>query len=88
MITDNRLLRNMFILLLLLLVLPLVIMLGMMAVGTVAGGGMMSEMSGMMSGGMSAMSPGLMALRVLWGVLVAASLIFLIVLLTRGGARA
>jgi hypothetical protein len=58
MVTDNRLLRNTMILLLVLRAIPLVGMLVMMAVGAVAQGGMMSTMAGgMMTGRMSAMHP-------------------------------
>jgi hypothetical protein len=71
-----------------LLVIPLVVMLVMIAVGVAIGGGMMSGTSNMMSDGISTMSPWLMALCVLWALLVAASLIFLIVLLARGVTRA
>ena len=73
------------IILLVLLVVPLVAMLGMMAVGTIPGSGMMSQMVGMMSGGssMGMMSHGAMALCAAWLTLVAVALVFLIVLLVR-----
>jgi uncharacterized membrane protein len=58
-----------------LLLIPLLVMLGMM----IFGGGMMAQMGGMQMGA------GIMALCVLWTVLVAAALICLVVLLSRGG---
>lgn len=76
MIIQNRPLRVAIVTLLVLLVIPLIVMLGMMLVAGVSGAG---SMSGMMGG----MSAGMMALRGLWSALVAAALIFLIVLLTR-----
>src|SRR5712691_12808654 len=84
MVIDNRLVKWVVVSLLVLLLIPIVAMLGMMMFG----GGMMAQMSGgtmsggMMSGGM--MSGGMMALCFLWTLLVAAGLIFLIVLVTRG----
>jgi len=74
MLIENRAVRLVVIALLVLLTIPLVAMLGMMMFG----GGMMAQMGGMQ------MSAGAMALCVLWTVLVAAALIFLIVLLIRG----
>lgn len=75
MLIENRTARVALVILLILLVIPLVVMAGMMAFG----GGMMAHMGGGMQ-----MGSGFMALCVLWVVLVAAALIFLIVLLTRG----
>ena len=75
---DNRVVRLVVVSLLVLLLIPLLVMLGMMMFG----GSMMTQMSGQM-GGM--MSGGFMALCVLWAVLVGAALVFLIVLLVRGG---
>jgi uncharacterized membrane protein len=73
MLIENRTVRLVIVTLLVLLVIPLVAMLGMMMFG-----GGMAQMGGMQ------MSAGAMALCVLWTVLVAAALIFLIVLLVRG----
>jgi hypothetical protein len=61
------------------LLIPLIAMLGMMAMG----GGMMSQMGGMMNG-MKGISPGFIVLCVTWLGLVAAALIFLVVSLVRG----
>ncbi len=74
MLIQNRAMRLVFITLLVLLVIPLGAMLGMMMFG----GSMMAQMGGMQMGA------GAMALCVLWTVLVAGALIFLIVLLVRG----
>ena len=63
-------------------VIPLIAMLGMMAMG----GGMMSQMGGMMNG-MKGMSPGFIVLCVTWLVLVAAALIFLFVSLVHGASH-
>jgi hypothetical protein len=65
--------------LVILLSMPLIAMLGMMAMG----GGMMSQMGGMMNG----MSPGFIVLCVTWLVLVAAALILLVVSLIRGTSQ-
>lgn len=73
MVIDNRVVRWVIVSLLVLLVIPLLAMLGMMLFG----GPMMTQMGGMMSGGV-------VALCVLWTVLVSAALIFLIVFLARG----
>ena len=75
MLIENRTARVALVILLILLVIPLVVMAGMMAFG----GGMMAQMGGGMQ-----MGSGFIALCALWAVLVAAALIFLIVLLTRG----
>lgn len=73
MFIENRTAKVAIISLLVLLLIPLLVMLGMMAFGT----GMMAQMGGTMgSGGM--------ALCILWSVLVAAALVFLIFLLGRG----
>ena len=74
MLIENRAARILVVSILVLLLIPLVVALGMMLVG----GGMMAQMGGMHMGG------GLMALCGLWTLLVAAALIGLIVLLTRG----
>ena len=73
MLIENRTVRLVIVTLLVLLVIPLVAMLGMMMFG-----GGMAQMGGMQ------MSAGAMALCILWTVLVAAALIYLIVLLVRG----
>ena len=73
MLIENRTVRLVIVTLLVLLVIPLVAMLGMMMFG-----GGMAQMGGMQMGA------GAMALCVIWTVLVAAALIFLIVLLVRG----
>jgi uncharacterized membrane protein len=62
--------------LLVLLLIPVVVMLGVM----IFSAGMMAQMGGMMSGG-------LMALCVVWAILVAAALVFLVVSLTRGSGK-
>src|SRR5947208_28431 len=79
MVTDNQMIRWVLVILLILLLIPLLVMLGMMMFG----GGMMGQMSG---GMMSFSTAGgtAMALCALWAVLVAAALVFLIVLLVRG----
>jgi len=74
MLIRNRALRLVVISLLALVLIPLLLMLGMMTFG----GAMMAQMGGMQ------MSTAGMALCALWTVLVAAALIFLIVLLIRG----
>jgi uncharacterized membrane protein len=78
MLIENRTARILVVSLLVVLVIPLVVMLGMIIFGS----SMMAQMGGMQMGS------GFMALCVLWTLLVAAALIGLIVLLTRGtGAR-
>ena len=75
MIIENRTVKVTIIAVLVLLVIPLLVMVGMMALGS----GTMAQMGSTMgSGGMA------LALCILWSVLVAAALIFLIVLLGRG----
>jgi hypothetical protein len=74
MLIENRTARILVISLLVLLLAPLIVMLGMMMFGS----GMMAQMGGMQMGG------GVMALCALWTVLVAATLVGLIVLLSRG----
>lgn len=81
MITNNRLARSAITVILILLLIPLVMMLVMMISGGAMGGGMMG---GMMGGGMS--GP-MMVLGGLWMVLVAAALVYLIVIIARGGSR-
>ncbi len=95
MLNDRPVLTWVLITLLVLLVLPLAAMLLMMIVGPVMGGGMMAGMGGMMSnmGGMmqgsaTRMSGAMMTACITWVALVAAALVFLIVLLARGVARA
>ena len=73
--TDNRPIRWVVVSLLILLLIPLLAMLGMMMFGS----GMMVQMSG------GTLSGGVMGLCALWTVLVAAALVFLIVLLVRRG---
>ena len=73
MFFENRAAKVAIISLLSILVIPLLVMVGMMAFGT----GMMVQMAG-------TMGTGGMALCILWSVLVATALIFLIVLLGRG----
>src|SRR6266536_3064690 len=83
---ENSTVRLVVIGLLVLLALPLLVMLRMMAVGAFHGSGMMSQMAGMMSGGatLGMMSSGAtMVLCAAWLTLIAATLIFLIVLLVR-----
>jgi hypothetical protein len=76
MFIENRTAKTALIVVLVLLLIPLLVMLGMMALGS----GMMAQMGGTMgSGGM--------ALCILWSVLVAAALVFLIVLLGRGSGH-
>ena len=75
MLIENRT-KTALIVLLVLLLIPLLVTLGMLAVGT----GMMAQIGGMMG------SRGIM-LRILWSVLVAAALVFLIVLLGRGSGH-
>jgi hypothetical protein len=60
-----------------------------MSIGAATGAGMLSNMGGMMSGtaGSMAMSGGMMGVCVVWMVLVAAALVFPIVLLVRGTTR-
>ena len=70
---DNHVVRWIVVSLLVLLLIPFVVILGMMMFGS----SMMAQMSGMMGSGLA-------GLCVLWTVLVAAALVFLIVLLTRG----
>src|SRR5437870_722372 len=91
MAIDKPIVRWAVIAIVLLLLVPLVFLLGMMSMGAVFGGGMMSHMGGMMGmegmmgGGPGAgmMSHGVMALCTVWLTLVVAALIFLIVLLAR-----
>lgn len=68
-----------------LLPVPLVLMLGMMGTGVMSGGGMMSYMGGMMGGGSGAgvMSTTGRVLCAAWLALVAAALVFLLVLSAR-----
>jgi uncharacterized membrane protein len=75
MLVENRTARILVVSLLVLLVIPLLVMLGMMMFG----GAMMAQMGGGMH-----MGAGLMALCFLWTLLMAAALIGLIVLVTRG----
>jgi hypothetical protein len=76
MFIENRTAKTALIVLLVLLLIPLLVTLGMMAFGA----GMMAQMGGMMgSGGMT--------LCILWSVLVAAALVFRIVLLGRGSGH-
>jgi hypothetical protein len=76
MFIENRTAKTALMVLLVLLLIPLLVMLGMMAFGA----GMMAQMGGTMgSGGM--------VLCILWSVLVAAALVFLIVLLGRGSGH-
>jgi uncharacterized membrane protein len=70
---ENRIVKWAVVSLLALLLIPVVVMLGMM----IFGASMMAQMTGMMGGGLA-------SLCALWTVLVAAALVFLIVLLTRG----
>jgi uncharacterized membrane protein len=72
-----------------LLVLPLVAMLGLMSVGAATGAGVLSNMNGSMnrSAGSMAMSGGMMGVGLVWMVLVAAALVFLLVFLVRGTTR-
>lgn len=73
MFIENRTAKVLIILLLVLLLIPLLVMLGTMAFGT----GMMAQIVGTIgSGGMP--------LCIVWSVLVAAALVFLIFLLGRG----
>lgn len=74
MFVENRTAKAIMIAVLVLLVIPLLVILGMMAFGS----GMMAQMG---------MSGGAMALCILWSVLVAMALIFLIFLLVRGPGR-
>ena len=80
MAIDNSAVRWVLIGLVVLLLIPLIAMLGMMALGDCCG--TMSHMGGMMGGG-SMMGGTGMFLGIAWMGLVAAALIFLIVLLTR-----
>ena len=81
---DNSAVRWLVIGLIVLLLIPLVSTLGMMTMGGMTGSGMMSHMGGMMGGGSWGMmgSTG-MFWGIPWLVLVAAALVFLIVLLAR-----
>ena len=85
MAVDNPTVRWVVIGLVVLLLVPLVVMFGIMAMGAMSSGGMMSQMRGMMGGGSIAgmMSPAAMVLCVAWLALVAAALVFLIILLAR-----
>jgi len=85
MAIDNPTVRWVVIGLVVLLLVPLVVMFGMMAMGAMSSGGMMSQMGGMMGGGSSAgmLSPAVMVLFVAWLALVAVAFVFLIVLLAR-----
>ena len=71
MFIENRTAKVAVISLLVLLLIPLLVMIGMMAFGA----GMMTQMGGTMGSG---------ALCILWSVLAAAALVFLIFLLGRG----
>ena len=73
MFIENRTAKVAIISLLVLLLIPLLVMLGMMAFGT----GMMAQMG-------STMGSGGMAPCILWSLLVAVALVFLIFLLGRG----
>ena len=88
MAIDNSSVRWVLIGLVVLLLIPLIATLGMMVVGAVSGGGMMSHMGGMMGGGSmmgnSMMGGSGMLLGIVWVGLVAAALILLIVMLARG----
>ena len=79
--TNSRLARSAITAILILLLIPLIVMLVMMISGGAMGGG---QMGGMMSGGMS--GP-MIVLGGLWMVLVAAALVFLIVIVARGASR-
>ena len=79
MSNSHSALKWIVIALVILLLIPLIAMLGMMAMG----GGMMSQMGGMMNG-MKGMSSGFIVLCVTWLGLVAAALIFLVISLARG----
>lgn len=70
--------------LLLVLVMPLVVMLGMMALG-MASGGMMAQMNDMMRGDLGPMAT---AFAVMWALLVSVALLAVIALLVRYAARA
>jgi len=85
MAVDNPTVRWVVIGLVVLLLVPLVVMFGIMAMGAMSSGGMMSQIRGMMGGGSIAgmMSPAAMVLCVAWLALVAAALVFLIILLAR-----
>jgi uncharacterized membrane protein len=81
MAIDKPLIRWVLTGIVVLLLIPVVVMLGMMLVGTAAGTGMMAQMGGMMGVGTSG---AWMGLCILWTALLAAALVFLIVLLNRG----
>ena len=85
MAVDNSTVRWAVIALVVLLLVPLVVMLGMMGMGDMSGVGMMSYMGGMMRSGSTAgmMGTASMVLCTAWLALVAAALVFLIVLLAR-----
>jgi hypothetical protein len=83
MLIDNRMLRWVVVSLVILLLIPAVVMLGMMIVGGGMSGGMMTQMGAMKSGGMSWM----VGLCLTWLTLLAGTLVFLVVLLLRGGSR-
>ena len=81
MAVDNPTVKWVLIGLAILLLVPVVVMLGMMAI---SGAGMMSHMAGMMgSSGSGMMSTAAMVLCGAWLALVAGALVFLIVLLAR-----
>jgi hypothetical protein len=70
---------------LLVVAIPLIIMLGMMALGLATGAGMMAQMNGMMSGESGRVT---MAFTVMWVLLVTVALVSVIALLVRYAARA
>jgi hypothetical protein len=94
MLNDRSMLKWVLIAVLVLLALPLAAMLIMMVAGAVTAGGMMSSMGammpsmgGMMQGRTMQMTGAMMAACIVWGTLVGAALVLLIVLLARGVAR-
>lgn len=70
---------------LLVLVIPLIAMIGMMALGLATGAGMMAQMNGMMSGDSGG---AVMAFAMMWVLLVTVALVSVIALLVRYAARA
>jgi hypothetical protein len=87
--TDEQVFKGVLVTVPVLLVLPLVAMLGLMSVGAATGAGVLSNMNGSMnrSAGSMAMSGGMMGVGLVWMVLVAAALVFLLVFLVRGTTR-